>query len=72
MIFSSVSPVIGHLQNGSLRALAVSTLARTALLPDVPTIAELGFPGFEATAWHALVAPCRDAEGRDRDCLSEA
>ena len=57
MMFSSVSPVIGHLQNGSLRALAVSTLARTALLPDVPTIAELGFPGFEATAWHALVAP---------------
>jgi tripartite-type tricarboxylate transporter receptor subunit TctC len=57
MMFSSVSPVIGHLQNGSLRALAVSTLARTALLPDIPTIAELGFPGFEATAWHALVAP---------------
>ena len=57
MTFSSVSPVIGHIQNGSLRALGVSTLARTALLPDVPTIAELGFPGFEATAWHALVAP---------------
>jgi tripartite-type tricarboxylate transporter receptor subunit TctC len=57
MSFSSVSPVIGHLQTGSLRALAVSTLERTALLPDVPTIAEQGFPGFEATAWHGLVAP---------------
>ena len=57
MSFSSVSPVIGHIQNGALRALAVSTLKRTALLPDVPTIAELGFPGFEATAWHGLVAP---------------
>ena len=57
MGFSSVSPVIGHIQNGALRALGVSTLKRTALLPDVPTIAELGFPGFEASAWHALVAP---------------
>jgi tripartite-type tricarboxylate transporter receptor subunit TctC len=57
MSFASVSPVIGHIQTGALRALAVSTLERTALLPDVPTIAELGFPGFEATAWHGLVAP---------------
>jgi tripartite-type tricarboxylate transporter receptor subunit TctC len=57
MSFSSVSPVIGYIQNGALRALAVSTLERTALLPDVPTIAELGFPGFEAAAWHGLVVP---------------
>src|SRR5262245_19274752 len=52
MSFSSVSPVISHIQNGALRALGVSTLELTALLPDVPTIAELGFPGFEASAWH--------------------
>ena len=57
MCFSSVSPVLGHIQNGTLRALGVSTLQRTALLPDVPTIAELGFAGFEAGAWHGLVAP---------------
>ncbi|CAN0465142.1 unnamed protein product, partial [Phaeothamnion confervicola] len=57
MGFSSVSPVIGHIQSGALRALGVSTLARTALLPDVPTIAELAVPGFEAAAWHALVVP---------------
>jgi tripartite-type tricarboxylate transporter receptor subunit TctC len=57
MSFSSVSPVIGHIQNGTLRALGVATLARTTLLPEVPTIAEQGFPGFEATGWHALVAP---------------
>jgi tripartite-type tricarboxylate transporter receptor subunit TctC len=57
MSFASVSLVIGHIQNGTLRALGVSTLARTALLPEVPTIAEQGFPGFEATGWHALVAP---------------
>jgi tripartite-type tricarboxylate transporter receptor subunit TctC len=57
MCFSSVSPVLGYLQNRSLRALGVAALERTALLPDVPTIAELGFAGFEANAWHGLVAP---------------
>ena len=57
MMFSSVSPVLGHIQSGSLRPLAVTTLQRTALLPEIPTIAESGFPGFEATGWHGLVAP---------------
>jgi tripartite-type tricarboxylate transporter receptor subunit TctC len=57
MSFSSVSPVLGYIHNGTLRALGVAALKRTALLPDVPTIAELGFPGFEASAWHGLVAP---------------
>ena len=55
MGFSSVAAVVGHIQSGALRALGVSALKRTALLPDVPTIAELGIPGYEATAWHALV-----------------
>ena len=59
MCFSSVSPALGYIQNGTLRALAVAALERTALLPDVPTIAELGFPGFEANAWHGLVVPAR-------------
>ena len=55
MGFSSVAAVVGHIQSGALRALGVSALKRTALLPDIPTIAELGIPGYEATAWHALV-----------------
>ncbi len=55
MGFSSVAAVVGHIQGGALRALGVSALKRTALLADVPTIAELGLPGYEATAWHALV-----------------
>jgi tripartite-type tricarboxylate transporter receptor subunit TctC len=50
-------PLIAHIQSGTIRALAITTLKRTAALPDVPTIAELGFPGFEATTWHGLVAP---------------
>jgi tripartite-type tricarboxylate transporter receptor subunit TctC len=57
MCFSSVSPVLGYIENGKLRALGVAALDRTALLPEVPTIAELGFPGFEANAWHGLVVP---------------
>ena len=59
MMFSSVSPVKSHIEAGTLRALAVSTLERTALLPDVSTVAELAIPGFEATAWHAVVAPAK-------------
>ena len=57
MAYNPPSPLIPHLQSGAIRAIAITTLKRTAVLPEVPTIAELGFPGFEATTWHALVAP---------------
>ncbi len=57
LAFNPPSPLIPHIQSGAIRALAITTLTRTAVLPDVPTIAELGFPGFEATTWHGLVAP---------------
>jgi len=40
-----------------VRPLAVTTLTRTAILPDIPTMDEAGLPGFEATTWHGLVAP---------------
>src|SRR5262249_34570084 len=42
---------------GKVRALGVATLKRTAVLPDIPTIDELGIKGFDATTWHGLVAP---------------
>src|SRR3989442_9982950 len=57
MGFNPSSPLLPHIQCGTIRALAITTLKRTAVLPEVPTIAESGFPGFEATTWHALVAP---------------
>jgi tripartite-type tricarboxylate transporter receptor subunit TctC len=55
--FNPPSPLLPHLQSGSIRAIAVTTLQRTSALPDVPTIAESGFPGFDAATWHAIVAP---------------
>lgn len=51
--------VLPHLQSGRLRALAVSGTQRAALLPDVPTVAEAGLPGFEASVWWTLLAPAR-------------
>jgi tripartite-type tricarboxylate transporter receptor subunit TctC len=57
MGISAVAPVGDHIKNGTLRPLAVTTLTRTALLPDIATVAELAVPGFEATTWHGLVAP---------------
>ncbi len=51
--------VIGHLRDGRLRALAVTTATRSPALPDVPTTAEAGFPGVEATAWFGIQAPAR-------------
>ncbi|WP_198370683.1 Bug family tripartite tricarboxylate transporter substrate binding protein [Roseomonas rosulenta] len=51
--------VIGHLREGRLRPLAVTTATRTPALPDVPTCAEAGFPAVEATAWFGVTAPAR-------------
>jgi tripartite-type tricarboxylate transporter receptor subunit TctC len=55
--FNPPSPLIPHIQSGAIRAIAIASLQRTPALPDVPTIAERGFPGFAADTWHALVAP---------------
>jgi tripartite-type tricarboxylate transporter receptor subunit TctC len=51
--------VIGHLREGRLRPLAVTTKERTPAMPDVPTTAEEGLPSVEATAWFGLQAPAR-------------
>jgi tripartite-type tricarboxylate transporter receptor subunit TctC len=57
MMFATTSGVMGFLKAGQVRPLAVTTLKRSASLPDVPTMDESGLPGFEATTWHGFVAP---------------
>jgi len=59
MMFATAASVVAHIQEGKVRPLAVTTLKRTAVLPDVPTVDELGIKGFDATTWHGLVAPAK-------------
>ena len=49
--------ILPHVKSGKLKVLAVMSTARSAVLPDVPTIAESGFAGFEASVWYGFVAP---------------
>ncbi|OZI25857.1 LacI family transcriptional regulator [Bordetella genomosp. 9] len=57
VMFDSVPGVLQHIRAGKLRALGVTSLTRSAALPDVPTLDEAGIKGFEATAWFGLYAP---------------
>jgi tripartite-type tricarboxylate transporter receptor subunit TctC len=54
---SSLSVVLPHVKSGRLRALGVTTSTRVPMLPEIPTIAESGVPGYEAVQWAGLVAP---------------
>lgn len=56
---SSVPTLIGHIKSGKLRALAVTSAKRTDDLPNVPTVAESGLKGFEATTWFGLLGPAK-------------
>lgn len=55
--FTGAPAVIPHVRSGRLRAIAVSSKQRLAALPEVPTVAESGYPGFEADQWYGIVAP---------------
>ena len=55
--FSVVGSAMGNIQGGTLRALAVTTTARSSMLPDVPTVIEAGLPNFDASLRYGLVAP---------------
>ena len=57
MMFATAASVVGHIRGGKVRALAVTTIKRTKILPDIPTMDEAGLKGFEASTWHGLVAP---------------
>ena len=57
MLFTSAVNALQHSRNGRVRALAVSTAQRSAALPDIPTVAESGVPGYESMTWYGLLAP---------------
>ncbi|MDW3687499.1 tripartite tricarboxylate transporter substrate binding protein [Cupriavidus sp. CV2] len=57
MMFAQVSSALPYIKAGKLHALGVASQKRLAVMPDVPTIAEQGFPKFEAVSWYALMAP---------------
>ncbi|MEY3739961.1 MAG: hypothetical protein RLZZ192_637 [Pseudomonadota bacterium] len=61
-IFASAPTAIPQIKGGKLRAIAVTGAQRARALPDVPTVAELGFPGYQATNWYSFVAPARTPE----------
>jgi len=57
MLFAVMQPLQPQIQAGKLRALAVTSANRFALLPDLPTIAESGYPKFESLAWNGVLVP---------------
>jgi tripartite-type tricarboxylate transporter receptor subunit TctC len=57
VFFSSTATAMPHVQSGKLRAIAVTTAKRIPALPNVPTVAESGLPGYEVILWHGLIGP---------------
>ncbi len=62
LMFDAIPAVLPHAKSGKLRALAVGSSTRSAFMPDVPTVAESGYPGFEAVGWIGIAAPARTPE----------
>ena len=62
MIFDTVTAILPHVQSGGVRALAVTTTKRSVALPDLPTIAEAGLPGYDANTWGGILAPAGTAK----------
>jgi tripartite-type tricarboxylate transporter receptor subunit TctC len=69
---AGLPPFLPHLKSGKLRALAVGTSERIPLLPDLPTVAELGYPGFESSQWFGLLVPAKTPEAAIKRLNEEA
>jgi tripartite-type tricarboxylate transporter receptor subunit TctC len=59
VMFATIPSARGHIQSGTLRGLGVTSAQRSEFLPEIPTIAEAGVPGYEMTSWYALFVPVK-------------
>jgi tripartite-type tricarboxylate transporter receptor subunit TctC len=59
MIFDTVTAIRSHVKSGAVRGIAVTTLARSSAVPELPTIAESGLPGYDASTWGGILAPAK-------------
>jgi tripartite-type tricarboxylate transporter receptor subunit TctC len=67
LMMDSLSSALPHIKSGRIRVIAITTSQRVPQLPDVPTIAESGYPGFEALGWAGIVVPA----GTPRDIVEK-
>lgn len=65
--FASAAAAMGQIRGGSIRAIAVTSRKRSAALPNVPTVAESGLPGFDASSWYGVLAPA----GTPKDIIAK-
>lgn len=70
--FASMPSALGLVRGGKLRAVAVTSLKRSPVVPELPTVAESGYPGFETAAWQGLLAPAKTPDGIIRRLHAEA
>ncbi len=59
LMFGGMIGTVTHVRSGRLRAIAISSAARSAAVPEVPTVAESGYPEYEATTWYGMLAPAK-------------
>jgi len=75
MIFDTVTAIRSHVKAGTVRGIAVTTLARSSAVPELPTIAESGLPGYDASTWGGILAPAgtpKDAVARLNTAINAA
>ena len=59
LVFDPIPTSLPHVKSGRLRALAISTVARSPAIPELPTVAEAGVPGYESSLWYGVLLPAR-------------
>ena len=72
LVFDPIQSVLPHITSGKLRALAITSKTRSPLLPNVPTVAELGYPQFESTDWWAVFGPAKLPESITKKLRSDS